>query len=421
MTYPGVISTHSPETIVKNVRDQLVEQIIRGFRERAASQAPQQKTVQSVDRNIVFEGSFEEVNEHFLGKTWTDGLPVVPPTVEKVEAFLRFTDRAPEEVLGVLLPSHAAATVWSVAVNGVMAGCRPEYMPVLLAIAEVMATPKFGLKHAGATPGWEAVILLNGPVTRQLGFNFKGGVMRPGNQANTSIGRFFRLYARNVAGFLPGVTDMATFGHMFRAVVPENEEACREIGWDPLHVMRGFDPGDSVVTIASARSVSDPMLTAGENASRHLDYIVDWTKRMIEPYQASRNYVESHVLLMSPSIAAIIAKGGYSKADVARYLMQNATVSAEYFEWSMTQGLSHPKGTTLRQLVERGVLPKEWWQSDDPKRMVPLMLPQSQWLVVVTGDPTRNRSCILRQNFNQGYATSVKIRLPRNWDTLLGG
>src|SRR5690606_39204194 len=121
------------------------------------------------------------VNEYFIRQKWSDGLPIVPPTKEKIQQFLDYTDLAPNISLGVLDPSKFSATPWNIAVNGVMAGCRPEYMPILLAIAEVMATPQFGLKHAGATPGWEALIMLNGPIARQLGFNYKGGVQRPGN------------------------------------------------------------------------------------------------------------------------------------------------------------------------------------------------------------------------------------------------
>ncbi|MFC1862178.1 hypothetical protein ACFLT4_07565 [Chloroflexota bacterium] len=372
-------------------------------------------------RDMVFKGTFEEVTEFFHKNTWTDGLPIVPPTMEKVEEFLNFTDRSPDEVLGVLPPSMAEATVWTVAVNGVMAGCRPEYMPILIAIVEVMADPQYGLKHGGSTPGWEAMILLNGPIRNQLGFNDKVAVQRPGTQANTSIGRFYRLFIRNVPRFLPGITDMATFGHMFRAVVPENEEACAEIGWKPLHVLRGFKPDDNVVTITSIRAVSDPFRTGGEKAERHLDYIVDWVKRMIEPYQSTLGYIETNVLFMSPINASILAKGGYSKEDVNGYIMEHAVVSAAYYDWSITIGGAQPPGTTACKLVEKGVLPREWGKSADPDRLVPLLLPDSQWLIVVTGDPTRTRSCVYRQNFNQGYATSKKIKLPANWDKLMKG
>ena len=143
--------------------------------------------------------------------------------------------------------------------------------------------------------------------------------------------------------------------------------------------------------------------------------IVDWVKRMIEPYQSSRGYVESHVLLLTPVIASLLAKAGYSKEDVAKYLTKNATVTARYYEWSMMQADHHPPDTTLAGLVEKGELPKEWRLSDDPDRLVPLMLPETQWLIVVAGDPLRNRSQIYRQNFKQGYATSRKIVLPKTW------
>lgn len=418
-TYPGVISTHERPTVVKNIEDVLVDQIVRHFTGDEASQTESAHTAEPLDRDIVFSGSFEEVNEHFHRNEWTDGLPIVPPTIESIEAFLKFTDRSPDEVLGVLHPSQAQATVWNVAVNGVMAGCRPEYMPVLLAIVEVMADPEYGMKHGGSTPGWEAMIILNGPLREQLRFNDRQGAQRPGNQANTSIGRFYRLFARNVPRFLPGTTDMATFGQMFRAVIAENEQACAGIGWQPLHVTRGFKPEDSVVTITSIRSASDPFTTAGESAERHLDYIVDWVKRMIEPYQSSRGYIETDVLVLTPVIASVLAKGGYSKHDVAQYLMKHAVVPARYYEWHMTLADHNLPGATIASLVEAGELPPEWRLSDDPDRLVPLMLPSSQWLVVVAGDPLRNRSCIYRQNFKQGYATSKRVKLPPNWNALL--
>ena len=129
---------------------------------------------------------------------------------------------------------------------------------------------------------------------------------------------------------------------------------------------------------------------------------------MIEPYQSSRGYVETHVLQLTPVIASLLARAGYSKQDVATYVMKNAVVPARYYEWSMMQGDHHTPDTTLASLVEKGELPKEWHLSDDPDRLVPLLLPQSQWLIVVAGDPLRNRSCIYRQNFKQGLCDEQK-------------
>lgn len=416
--YPGVISTHERSTIARNIDDVLADQIVAQLTSQDEADEAAPFEGEPGPRDIVLTGTFDEVNEHFLERGWSDGLPVVPPTLERVEAFLRFTDRAPDDVLGVMHPSLAAATVWDVAVNGVLAGCRPEYMPLLLAITEIMADPDYGLRHGGSTPGWEAMIIVNGPIREQLRLDCGQGLLRPGHQANTSIGRYYRLFARNVPRFLPGSTDMATFGQMFRAVVAENDAACRDMGWQPLHETRGFAPDDSVVTITSVRSMSDPFTTAGEAPKRHLDYMVDWVKRMVEPYQSSMGYAESHVLLLSPVIASVLARGGYSKRDVSDYLLRNATVPADYYEWSMTQQDHHPPGTTLADLVAAGKLPPAWLASSDPHRQVPLLLPQSQFLVVVAGDPMRNRSCLFRQNFKQGYATSRRVQLPAGWDEL---
>jgi hypothetical protein len=119
--------------------------------------------------------------------------------------------------------------------------------------------------------------------------------------------------------------------------------------------------------------------------------------------------------VLTPVIAALLAKHGYSKQAVADYLKRHATVPASYYERHMMLGDHHPPGTTLAALVKKGELPAEWHASDDPDRPVPLMLPDSEWLIVVAGDPLRNRSCMYRQNFKQGYATSRRIVLPKGW------
>ncbi len=416
VTYPGVINTHEFDTIRKNVEKVLVDQIAKILLEPAEKVEPATPAGWG-DREILFSGTLEEVNQFFYENRWTEGLPIIPPTIKKVEEFLKYTDRSADEVLGILPPRHVKATVWKVAVNGVMAGCRPEYMPILLAIVEVMADPNYGLEHSGSTPGWEAMIILNGPLRNQLGFNYKIAVQRPGHQANTSIGRFYRLFLRNVPGFLPGTTDMATFGHMFRAVVPENDEACAEIGWEPLHVQRGFKPEDNVVTITSIRAISDPFQSMGEKAERHLDYIVDWVKRIIEPFEAFEKRTESNVVLLSPIVASVIAKGGYSKEDVKRYIMEHAVIPAHEFEWNLSLALPQP--VTLSNLIKKGSLSKDCGKSTDPNQMVPILLPSSEFLIIVTGDPKRNRNTVYRNNNMQGFATSKKIKLPANWDKLM--
>ena len=134
--------------------------------------------------------------------------------------------------------------------NGVMAGCRPEYMPILVALIEAMCDPQYGVEHSGNTPGADTLIILNGPIIKQLGFNYTQGVLRDGFLPNTSVGRFWRLYLRNVAGFLLHKTDKATYGNTWRVVLAENEDVLAKIGWEPNSVEMGFEAGDNTVTIA---------------------------------------------------------------------------------------------------------------------------------------------------------------------------
>ncbi len=144
------------------------------------------------------------------------------------------TGRAETELGVAAARQRRRATVWNVAVNGVMAGCRPEYMPMLVALVEAMADPRYGVEHSGNTPGAETLIILNGPLIKELGFNYEQGALRDGIQANTTIGRFWRLYLRNVAGFLHHRTDKGTFGNTWRVVLAENEDVLRRIGWTTI-------------------------------------------------------------------------------------------------------------------------------------------------------------------------------------------
>jgi len=242
--HPGV---QSKEMLERNVLEVTLEQVLDNLL-KAPKVAGSDREPGA--RDVVVKGGFQEINDYFYDNGLSDGLPIVPPTREKVEQFLRCTDRDPGESLGALLPDSRAATIWSIAVNGVIAGCRPEYMPVLVALIEAMADPAYGVEHSGNTPGGETLIIVNGPIIKQLGFNYTQGVMRDGFRPNTAIGRFWRLYLRNVAGFLPHKNDKATFGNTWRVVVAENEDVLKRIGWEPNSSDFGFTAGDSTVTIA---------------------------------------------------------------------------------------------------------------------------------------------------------------------------
>ncbi|MEK7872684.1 MAG: UGSC family (seleno)protein, partial [Chloroflexota bacterium] len=247
--YPGVIMTDTPAEFQRKV-DALVDQIVEGMATPLKATA---RVTEPGPKDVVFRGTLDAVQDFFAGKQWTDGMPVIPPTVQRVERFLKFTDRSPDEVIGTLLPEKRQLTVWNVAVNGVMAGCRPEYMPVLLSVAEAIVEPEFRIEDAGSTPGWEPLIILNGPIVKELDFNYGSGAMRMGRRANTSVGRFLRLLFTNVAGVRipPGMTDKGSFGISFNVVLAENEDAVAQLGWQPFSVDRGFRRGDNVVTVQS--------------------------------------------------------------------------------------------------------------------------------------------------------------------------
>lgn len=194
-----------------------------------------------------------------------------------MEEFLTFTSRSPDEIIGICLPDYREATIWNVAVNEVMAGCRPEYMPVLIAAVEAITDPFFHLEDGGATPGWEPLLIVNGPVIKYLDFNSGSGVMRAGRQANTSIGRVLRLFMRNVPGqrIPPGVTDKASIVYTFNVALAENEDAVGEIGWEPFSVDRGYSRGENVVTVQSVATITSFVYTAGKDARNHVQIIAE--------------------------------------------------------------------------------------------------------------------------------------------------
>ena len=189
------------------------------------------------------------VNRLYRERGWTDGLPIVPPTEIAVLEFLNATDRDPREVIGVLPPRQGEATVERIAANAVMAGCCPEYFPVVLAAIEALADPLFNLDSVQATTHPVApLIVVNGPIVREIGLNGGYNAFGQGCRANVTIGRAVRLVLMNVGGGLPGSGDRATQGSPAKLAycVAENEAGSP---WEPLHVEAGFPRDASVVTV----------------------------------------------------------------------------------------------------------------------------------------------------------------------------
>ena len=416
---PGHIGTQSAEELRRNILEVTTERVIDNL-----TRMPELKSRPGdmAAREVIFKGGYKAVNRYFYEHELSDGLPIVPPTREDIEAFLSFTDRKADEVLGILLPDNRAASIWSIAANGVMAGCRPEYMPVLVALIEAMCDPRYGVEHSGNTPGGDTLIILNGPIIKELGFNYTQGVLRDGFMPNTSIGRFWRLYLRNVAGFLPHKTDKATYGNTWRVVLPENDEVLKKIGWPSTAVEMGFGADENTVTIARYTGGGSFSSVTGSTPEQLLPYVAD---SVLKYHMWQITFTTSHgggtlrpLVVLSPILAETIAKAGWSKADVKRYLFEHARLPAWEFERQLRDW--NIRGVwNLEEDARLGRIPKVFHESDDPTRPVPIVWKPEDFMIAVSGDPLRNNMYVFAHNGFLGYPTAKRIQTPKDWKARL--
>jgi hypothetical protein len=408
---PGHVDVQSAEELRRNVLEVTVDAVIQGLTVALAEAAD---VIEPRPSEIVFEGTPDEVNRVFYENGWSDGLPIVPPTEARVRKFLRFTDRDADEELGVLLPDMRSATVRTVAVNGVMAGCRPEYMPVLVALVEAMADRRYGVEHSGNTPGAETLIVLNGPVIRELGFNYQQGALRDGFQANTTVGRFWRLYLRNVAGFHLHRTDKGTFGNTWRVVLAENEDVLARIGWTTIAQDQGLAAGDSAVTISRFTGGGVIVSVFGDGPDRMIPYLADGIARFVGWEViftvGMADGAERPLLVLSPILAETLARAGLSKQDVKLRLFEHARIPAWKFERYIGGWTNFTPGQpTLADLVRHGRAPAIFAESDDPNRLVPVVAKPEDIMIAVSGDPLRTNAYVFAHNGILGYPTTKTI------------
>lgn len=259
---------------------------------------------------------------------WGDGLPLVPPTPDRVAAFVRASGRPPGEVLAELPPTWAEATVERVAIAAVMAGCRPEHVPVVIAAVRAAAQEPFNLYAVQTTTHPCAVlVLVSGPVVAQLRMNAGAGAFGPGNRANATIGRAVRLVLMNVAGARPGILDRATQGTpaKYTYCVAENEA---DSPWEPHRVALGYDLDDSVVTVLSGEAphnVNDHGSTTADSLVRQL------AGTMAVPGSNNAYVRGDSYLFLGPEHARQLAAEGLSRADVQRLVFEGARIPRERF------------------------------------------------------------------------------------------
>jgi hypothetical protein len=427
--YPGVIMTDGPDVFRGKIHDTILPAVLEGLTgvgddgAAAPEVMPVPADVDPADlsfapTDVVFRGDLDEVTDFFEDRLWTDGLPIVPPSPDKVRRYVDASGRDAGEVLGVLLPSHREATVWSIAVNAVMAGCRPEYMPTLVAVVECLADPGFRLCDAGSTPGWEPLVILSGPVVRDLNFNVGAGAARIGRRANSTVGRFTRLYMRNVGGLLtpPGSTDQAAFGYNFHVALAENEDVLHEIGWPTLREDEGFPDTVSTVSVQSVVTISAAMYSAGSKGTQHLNTIAPMFANAIGPGSCYGQYYHGElytVLAMCPGVATAIAKDGWSKDDVRAYLGDKMRINAAVVN-DRAAGSSGAHGFRVEHTeMGRTVLAAEGIDPDTTASediMMRALVDIDRMAITVAGNPSRNQSRGFVGNHVQGVRTTRAIR-----------
>lgn len=311
-----------------------------------------------------------EVNDLFYQRGWTDGLPIVPPTRERVDRLVASCGRAPDAVLGRIPPTWGEATVERVAVNAVMAGCRPEHLPVVLAALEALLDDRFNLHGVQCTTHVTSpLIVVNGPLAQQLDINGGPNCFGQGWIANGTIGRAVRLALVNLGGARPAGIDKATHGHpgKYTYCIAENEASSP---WEPFHVDQGYRADENVVTVFAAE--------APHNINNHAfdPYrLLDAIAGTITTIGANNYYVMGdYAVVLGVDHATILDKAGWRRRHVQRYLFERARLPVARLKY----------GGMYVERLERNLWPR-WVERDDDTSLVPPVREPEDFKIFVAG------------------------------------
>lgn len=333
--------------------------------------------IEMTGEKIRLPDSVEEINDIFYKNGWTDGLPIIPPTENNVSRMMSEVKRDKYEVIGIIPPKMGRATVEKIAINAVMAGCIPSYLPVIIAAVEAVVDPRYSLygrqttTHAGAP-----LIIVNGPVVKKLLINYGSNVFGPGWRANATIGRALRLILINIGGAIPGEIDSSTHGHpgKFTYCIAEDEDSNP---WEPLHVERGYSKDTSTVTVLNAEaphSINDPKSTSGYS------FLTTCASTMATLGGNNIYRQGEPMLILGPEHARLLAREGWSKYGVKSFIFKNAR-------------------QPVRMLSKRGMeigkeFPK-WVDLSNDKEMAPIAHRPEDIIIIVAGGTGAKSMCIL--------------------------
>ncbi len=283
----------------------------------------------------VVDDSPEAINDHFYNERMTDGLPIVPPTPDRVARFIDASGRDASSVIGEIAPAWGKATVEKIAVNAVMAGCLPEYVPILIAAVQGMCEPDFNLHGIQTCTGFVGpMLVINGPIRHELKINCGASVLGPGSRPNATMGRAIRFILNNVGGATPGDVDKSTMGWpgKYGMCIGENEE---QSPWAPFHVDQGFKAEESCVTVIGAEAswqITD-ITPWPESVAHHLGhtFIRLPLGRAHGPGNEGEDHSSGPTLLLNPVFAKMMAVDlGHTKESFKRFLWEKNRYPAEW-------------------------------------------------------------------------------------------
>ena len=326
---------------------------------------------------VSWSGPLEAIEKCYeLG--WTDGLPVVPPTRERVAEFLELAGRQDSELVGEIPERRREITAGKVAANAVMAGCLPEYFPVVLAATRAMLDPVFNLVGPSSSMGGAAVlVIVNGPAAKRLGINSRNNLFGPGNRANATIGRAIRLILMNACAAVPGLFDRSVIGHpgKFSYCIAE---ADTETHWTPLHVERGFEPEQSAVTVFASEAPRQVRATGHPEAILH----------------ALADAASSLGTSMSTSGSVGDPAAGLRQGQIAVTIAGNSALWQEWTKSQVRDYLHHRIRRSMADLKRAQVLPGSV-ESGDEEAFLSLIPEPDDILLVFAGGEESNMSSVI--------------------------
>ncbi len=342
----------------------------------------------------------EAAVDYCYTQKWTDGLPVIPPTRGSIERIIEYLRRAPSDIVGVIPPRNGVATIEKIAINCVMAGCKPAYVPVVIAAVEAMLEDRFNLNGVQTTThGCAPLLMVSGPVVKELEFNTREGAFGHGCRASAAIGRAVRLILWNIGGGYPGEPCKTTHGHpgYYSFCVAEDQQSNP---WEPMHVDRGFDPGDSVVTITATGGPHLIATGAGYGPAQDvLGVLADAIATL-----GSCNVTGGElVLVMGPMAAKNLANAGLDRHAVKQALMRLATRPVREVKRRRSIAETHPMHWT--RIADR---------NDDEAR-VPFIRNLDNLVLLVTGGwGSGGAFCSLCPGWGApgGYTVAKRVQFP---------